>query len=116
MFDHRDFPEVGTQVVGGTVEENEDFKMALKREIFEEAGLITDTKLMSKIGETIYHRKDKPEQNIRHYYEVITNDLPDSWSHIVESSGADNGMVFHFYWMPIHEAKLKLDGNFGELL
>lgn len=116
VFNHRDYPNAGTQVVGGTVEENEDLKAALKREIEEESGLILLTENMFKLGESQYKRLDKPEINHRHYFEIETLDLLDQWSHIVESDGEDNGMVFNFYWLPIDIAKKTLTGNFGELL
>lgn len=116
VFDHRDIPEAGTQVVGGTIEANEDFKEALAREIFEESGLIIHPSMMIKIGESTYHRQDTPELNHRHYFSIETEGLPETWQHTVESSGLDNGMVFEFFWLPLKEAKDILVGNFGELL
>ena len=116
VFDHRGMPEAGTQVVGGTVESGEDFKAALAREILEESGLIINVDDMTPIGETTYHRKDKPEINQRHYFKIISHDLPASWSHTVKSDGEDNGLIFDFFWLTREEAKTKLTGNFGELL
>jgi len=116
VFDHRDIPEAGTQVVGGTVEANEDFKFALSREIKEESGLDILPGEMTRIGETTYHRQDMPELNHRTYFEILSKGLPETWEHTVESSGLDNGMVFEFYWLPINEARDVLVGNFGELL
>ena len=116
VFDHRDFPEAGTQVVGGTVEPGEDLVLALHREIFEESGLDLDPAFFMKLGETSYHRKDIPEINHRHYYAIHGEDLPETWSHTVSSDGADDGMVFDFYWLSIDEARTILVGNFGELL
>jgi 8-oxo-dGTP diphosphatase len=116
VFGHRDFPEAGIQVVGGTVEVNEDLKEALKREILEESGLNVEIAAMKKIGETEYLRKDRPEINLRHYYEIEVKGLSDSWSHTVQSDGEDDGMIFNFYWLPVEVAKKTLEGNFGELL
>lgn len=116
VFDHRDVPEAGTQVVGGTVEAGEDFKLALQREIKEESGLSIDPSEMTKIGESTYHRQDMPELNHRHYFEIQRSDFPETWEHTVDSSGMDNGMVFEFYWLPLDEARDVLVGNFGELL
>ena len=104
VFSHVDFPEVGLQVVGGTVEPQEDFQHALSREILEESGLIIHPHELTKIGETIYKRRDREEINLRHYYSVIKTDLP------------DNGLVFEFFWVSLEEAKRVLDGNFAELL
>ncbi len=116
VFDHADFPEAGTQVVGGTLEAGEDLRVALAREVLEESGLVIAPLAFSKVGETTYHRKDRPEVNFRHYFSYHSENLPDSWSHVVKSSGEDNAMVFDFFWLPIERAKSVLDGNFGELL
>jgi 8-oxo-dGTP diphosphatase len=116
VFDHRDFPEAGTQVVGGTVEVGEELPKALVREIFEEAGLVILESDCEKIGETVYFRQDYPEKNLRHYFKVSISNLPDRWSHTVHSDGADNDMVFEFFWLSIKDAKKTLVGNFGELL
>ena len=116
VFSHRHMPEAGIQVVGGTVEANEDFPSALIREIIEESGLHFGASELQKIGETIYHRRDLPEVNLRHYYAINSLNLPDSWAHVVHSNGLDNGLVFDFFWLEILEAKAVLTGNFGELL
>lgn len=116
VFDHRHYPEAGTQVVGGTVEDGEDIVLALHREIAEEAGLDLDPAFFMKLGETTYHRRDIPEINHRYYYAIHGDDLAETWSHIVKSEGADDGMVFDFYWLTIDEARAILVGNFGELL
>jgi len=116
VFDHRDIPDAGTQVVGGTVEAGEDFKLALSREIKEESGLNISPGEMTKIGESTYHRQDMPELNHRHYFEILSTDLPETWEHTVSSDGLDNGLVFEFYWLPLDEARDVLVGKFGELL
>lgn len=117
VFTHRDMPDAGIQVVGGTVENGEDLICALKREISEESGLQFDESTsFQKIGESLYQRKDIAELNIRHYFSVYTNDLKDSWSHSVESTGEDNQLLFDFFWLPVDEACLKLTGNMSEFL
>ena len=116
VFDHESFPEAGTQVVGGTLEEGEDFKEALSREILEESGLIISPSELTKLGETLYKRKDREELNHRHYFSISREDLAESWSHVVHSDGEDNGMVFSFFWLSVSEAKKRLVGDFGELL
>ena len=116
VFSHKDFPEAGVQVVGGSIEKGETFGTALVREILEESGLIIQETDLKKIGLTEYHRKDRLEINHRHYFEMMSQDLPEKWTHKVVSDGADNGLLFDFFWLPIHEARERLVGNFGELL
>jgi 8-oxo-dGTP diphosphatase len=39
VFDHRDYPDAGTQVPAGRLESGEDLEAGLRRELEEEAGL-----------------------------------------------------------------------------
>lgn len=114
VFDHVDFLEAGVQVVGGTIENNEDPKSALIREIKEESGLIFSINDLMFIGESEYIRKDRPEINFRKYFQIQAKDLLENWIHIVESTGEDQGLKFYFYWLNLEEAKDKLTGNFAE--
>lgn len=117
VFDHRDFPEAGTQVIGGTVEEGEKLFATMVREIYEEAGIRIKQQDLKIIGETEYLRKDRPELNERTYFLLENqNHLPDYWEHVVKSGGEDNGMVFCFYWISVKRAKVALTGNFAELI
>lgn len=116
VFTHDSFPEAGVQVVGGTVENQEDLKSALKREIKEESGLDFEDSEMESLGKTTFQRGDVAEINLRNYFRVNSIGLPETWSHTVLSDGADNGLVFTFFWLSVSEAKKRLVGNFGELL
>lgn len=116
VFDHQNMPEAGTQIIGGTVEENEDFVLALVREIKEEAGLTISKDDLVFLAKTTYQRKDRAEINHRTYFKIDGSMLPDHWSHRVISDGEDNGLVFLFYWMPVDQTFEKLTGNFAECL
>ncbi|MFA6237465.1 MAG: NUDIX domain-containing protein [Bacteriovorax sp.] len=117
VFDHRDNPSAGTQIIGGTVDPGEELIGALLREIREESGLVLGpSDIAKKLGETHYQRRDIPEINHRHYYLIYSKNLPDTWAHTVHSEGLDNGMVFDFFWLSIDQARKDLTGNFGELL
>lgn len=117
VFLHRDHPEAGLQVPGGTVDPGEDLVEAILREIFEESGLVFDkADIAQMLGETHYQRKDIPEINHRHYFLIRTKGLAGSWAHTVHSSGADDGLVFLYSWMETNRAKQELTGQMGELL
>ncbi len=116
VFEHEPHLEAGIQVVGGTVEANEDFKEALVREVFEESGLKISKEKWIYVGESFYSRKDCYEMNHRHYFSTKLEKAPDRWDHRVHSDGSDNGMIFSFYWISFEDAKKVLTGNFAELL
>ena len=116
VFDQDD-PKAGTQVIGGTVDPGEDLISALLREIKEESGLLYEAcDIVKKIGESCYWRKDRPEQNNRHFYQFNGEQLPEQWNHLVVSDGDDNGFQFRFYWLKISDAKKILAGEMGQLL
>ena len=116
VFDQDD-PLAGTQVVCGTVDSGEDLITALLREIKEESGLqFLSHDIVKKVGETQYLRKDKPELNLRHFYQFEGDHLPEKWNHIVLSDGEDNGFQFHFYWLTCSVARSRLAGEMGQLL
>jgi 8-oxo-dGTP diphosphatase len=110
-----DFKEAGTQVVGGTVEAKEELELAMLREIKEESGLQFTRLDLNYLGETFYQRKDKNELNRRHYFQVNSNALPETFQHTVISDGEDRGLRFNFYWLDLKEASLALTGNFFEM-
>lgn len=116
VFDHVDFPEAGTQIIGGTVEDGEDLREALLREMIEESGLVFHIVDVYPIGQSVYYRKDREEKNLRHYFKIEGAHLDDEWIHEVDSPGADCGLKFRFYWMKTDEATLKLVGNMAELV
>ena len=112
VFHHRDYPEAGVQVIGGTVETNEDLEIALLREIEEESGLSE----LEMVGEIATVRRFSPNHNEwqeRHFFHLRAGtDLPASWQHVVSKGDRDEGLVFCFEWWPIeHAANEQMDGK-----
>ncbi|MFN8577740.1 MAG: NUDIX domain-containing protein [Candidatus Sericytochromatia bacterium] len=118
VFNQPDYPEAGIQVVGGTVEDNEDIKSAIIREIEEETGLKNFT-VISYLGKTERNMEDygKDETHIRHFFHVTTEENRNkSWTHIEKfSSGSKNNILFNFYWIDFKDAN-NLILSHGELL
>jgi 8-oxo-dGTP diphosphatase len=115
---HRDYPEAGIQVPGGTVEPGEAFESALLREVYEETGL-TNVKIIKKLTDCIFFNTYKQEEQERHVYLLDTvSDTKEEWEHVVEGEGEDKGLVYKFIWSPIDNLPmLRSDhGNYIEFL
>ena len=114
VFDHVKFTEVSPQVVGGTLEKGETPKLAVVREVFEEAGIkVVNPKL---VGSFPFYRSDIDQQQVRHVFEFISHELPSSWTHTVSSGEEDEGLEFHFHWLNVEEAKKRLVADMGAYL
>jgi ADP-ribose pyrophosphatase YjhB (NUDIX family) len=106
VFDHHDYPDAGTQVPAGTVNEGESIEQALFREIQEESGLTT-VKLVRKLADY----ESQQWGTLRHIFHLTASaDVPDSWSHTVHGSDEDQGMVFEYRWITL-EPEIELAGE-----
>ena len=98
VFDHRDFPDAGTQVPAGTVDRDEDPAVAVLREVYEETGV--EARLVRELGVTnAIAPRGEPRRNF--FFELETEDPRDAWEHIVHGGGQDNGMVFVCRLVPL---------------
>ncbi|AIF65498.1 hypothetical protein GZ22_01690 [Terribacillus saccharophilus] len=98
VHEHKDIPEAGLQVPGGTVDPEEDSATALQREIYEESGL-RDLPASELVASAPFLHPDKQELQLRHFYLIQTKQqLPNTWDHHVFGNGADNGLVFRYTW------------------
>lgn len=116
VFDHTDFPEAGTQVPAGTVDPDESIEEALLREVSEESGLHFNTP-GKFLGRFEWFRADRNELHFRNIYllEAPTG-LPNRWDIEVNSKDGDNGLRFHYFWIPLTDAPLKLSGEQGKYI
>jgi 8-oxo-dGTP pyrophosphatase MutT (NUDIX family) len=100
VFDHRDYPEAGTQVPAGRLEAGEDIEAALLRELEEEAGL-TQARIVHKIGTFEPGTLPHGEPYTNHAFEIAAPGAPDRWEHEVFGDGDDAGLVFVYRWIEL---------------
>ncbi|KIL48182.1 NUDIX hydrolase [Jeotgalibacillus soli] len=107
VFKHRDHPEAGLQVPGGTVEDTELLIDALYREVEEECGLTREElHLLGKLHKQMYYAEDREKYYERNFFHLeVTTETDDEWEHIVAGDGEDGGLHFQFQWAPIKQLK-----------
>ncbi|MEK5037058.1 NUDIX hydrolase [Sporosarcina sp. FSL K6-3457] len=112
VFEHKEHPDAGLQVPGGTIETNELLIDALYREIEEETGIPRDhLELKGKVNKTNYFPPNKDifyERNIFHL--AYMGEKTSEWEHCVAGGGEDDGMIFCHRWVLINDLP-KLAGN-----
>ena len=104
VFEHKDHPEAGLQVPGGTIEEDEMLLDALYREIIEETGIVKkDLAFVGKIHKYNFYPNGKQIAYERNFFHLNYEGTQQEWDHQVISDGLDNGMTFQFRWEPLQE-------------
>jgi 8-oxo-dGTP pyrophosphatase MutT (NUDIX family) len=104
----------GLQIPKGTVEQGEDPREALFREVLEESGLgaLAST---THVATDVWTRRLSPHKRyVRHFYHATVYEPRDSWSHVVTGEGEESGETFEFSWVDPaevddHEFALELD-------
>lgn len=111
VFTHRDYPEAGLQVPGGTVEDTELLIDALYREVEEESGLKReDLHLQGKLHKQMYYAEDREKYYERNFFHLeVTAPTPDEWEYVVEGDSEDGGLHYNFQWAPVDGCNLAAD-------
>ena len=117
VFRHREFPDAGVQVPGGSVEAGEELEAAVLREVFEESGL-EGLPIGRYLGAQEEAFEGHSEPQMRHFFELNAPEgCPDTWAHTVSKGEEDAGMVFLYEWWPVARAERDLSmGRAGLLL
>jgi 8-oxo-dGTP pyrophosphatase MutT (NUDIX family) len=115
IFAHRDYPEAGLQVPGGTLDQGEDPLTGVLREVKEETGLehFTSVKLL---GETEYVATKNKEIHLRRFFYLTYGEACETtFVHTVTAGEEDQGLVFLYQWVPLGELP-ELAGEQGAML
>ncbi len=103
VFDHRDEPDVPTQVPAGRVDPGESLEAAVLREVEEETGVA-----VTVVGELAapeeFAQLHGPGVHESHVFHAVSEPGgPYSWEHGVRGSGVDAGLVFTCRWVPLDD-------------
>jgi len=114
-FTHRDFPEAGLQVPGGTLDEGEDPLKGILREVKEESGLETFAKVVL-LEKQEYVATEKKEIHLRSFFQLnYEKSIESTFTHIVSAGEEDGGLVFIYRWSKLEELPV-LAGDQGAML
>lgn len=105
VFEHKDHPNAGWQVPGGTIESDELIIDALYREIKEETGIPRqDLELKGKVNKTNYYPENSDTIYERSIFQLAYTGNPlKEWEHCVDGDGEDEGLIFCHRFIPIKE-------------
>lgn len=96
VFDHIGL-DAGMQIPAGTVESDEDIKLAAQREMLEESGIFVET--FTPLG-TMEGNWNNVDVQAHLYAAWAPTEIADEWIHHVTGQGQDEGMQFRYYWLP----------------
>lgn len=103
----------GIQVPAGTVDYKESPEKAVIREIKEKSGL-QGVAILQKLDTYILYRHERNEFHLRHVYLMAApKNIEDEWIFTVSGGGEDHGLIYHFSWMTLAEARMRLTGSLG---
>lgn len=105
-----DAPKPWLQLPAGTGEPGETPLLAALREVAEESGL-REFSAVDYLG-----AYDNQPWGIRHVFHLrVAGTAPEQWEHTVYGGDWDEGMVFHYRWLPIAAAAAQI-GMFEQWL
>ena len=119
VFCHRQHPEAGVQVPGGTLERGEEPARGALREAEEETGL-AGLQLVRYLGarEHLVFASGSCQWQRWHFFHLtVHGECPEIWRHWeVNASDGSGPLEFELFWVPLRDGLPELSGALGELL
>ena len=115
---HVDFPDLGLQIPGGTIEADEAPVDAAFREAFEETGL-NELGTPKMLGVTVVSSQRPDELSLEAWFYRIEalGQTPDKWLHTeLFASEGSSKVRFELYWIPESKATELLSATDGLML
>jgi 8-oxo-dGTP pyrophosphatase MutT (NUDIX family) len=114
VFDHRDYPEAGTQAPAGGVDDGESLDAAVFREVLEETGLRCEL-IGAYLGACREYAPDVGRMQETHFFHLLAPDETEETWPWVEHSSSGVDLVFVNRWEPL-PLQLTLAGGQGRFL
>jgi ADP-ribose pyrophosphatase YjhB (NUDIX family) len=105
VFDHRDFPEAGTQVPAGGISPGERAEQAVVREVAEATG-VAGVRVRRELGVSSFVEPSGLVHEQHFFHAEVVGESDDAWEHEVSGVGEDTGLVFSCRFVPIEEARV----------
>jgi 8-oxo-dGTP diphosphatase len=93
-----EYPEEGTQVPAGRIDQGETLEDGLRRELAEETGL-TSARIVGELPD--FECTYRTFSHNHAFHVVIEQETPDVWEHRVHGTGADAGLTHRCRWVPL---------------
>ena len=119
LFHQPDYPNVGWQPPGGTVDAGEAIPAAARREFTEETGLVAEGR-WTYLGACTYRFLGGGFDHIheRHFFHLALRDRPPEIFEALETTPEEGGppIRFAFSWHSVDDPALKLHADLDALL
>lgn len=103
VFDHRDEPDVPTQVPAGRVDPDESLEEGVLREVEEETGVFVKVVAELADAEEVERLYGAHVHETHAFHAVAELGGPREWQHRVSGSGMDSGFVFVCRWVSLDD-------------